>query len=1003
MADSRPPQMPGTDGRRGHVSVLCTDVSGYTALTETADPEDVDQLRRQIHDLAERVIGSHRGVITQFHGDGILSVFGLPEPTENDARSAVDAAIELHSVIRDARWATAFEVRLHTGINAGLVFARRGDALRGAYELTGDAVITATRLCSAASRDEILVSSATLRGIEGFFVTETAGSLLLKGKSHSVPVCRVKGRSVPRTRFEARSRRGLTRFVGRERELRVLAGALTDAVRGQGSLIVVSGPAGIGKSRLLEEHRACVGTLDAQVLFGSCESYGAMAPLEPFIQGLRNWFGIQSSTSAENAIGVARARLEAAGEHALEHLPTLLQLLSLQPSTATSDAAGGESTAERALASLIRALSAHTPVLLILDDWQWADDASKKLLDRIARDATDQRMCVVLGMRATEVPVTPWRRVANLHLPGFDENECARVARALRPQDVDLGVARAVHRRSGGNPLFVEELCRSLPTDALGGDQILEQRGVPTTLQGVIQSRVAALPAAHARALSVASIFGSEFSIELLSEVLGEGEASLGSALDGLSRGDLIYAVQPGSTAFRFKHGITRDVIYDSVRISERGQLHRAAVSAIERRMESAGLPEQAETLAYHYRGCGDHERAASYAELAGNKALATAALDQARSQYEAALAALDKLEPTLALKRRWLGISSGCASAYVYGPDRSQLRILERAVSYAVELGERDAQAEAEYWLGWVHYALGDYAEAKAHYDRALELLSTAGSHRLLAQLWANVGQNLAAAGRYEDAFRFLARGIDSKRARGPYTREQPIPQGFANALASRARAHADIGDFEAADRDLREAHDLVRNTEHPVEGSVLALNAMVDIYRGDWESCVESSVRSGRIFERIKSRYIYAASSFFEAHGRWMLTAKPEALEQMRNSIQWFERASVFFFMSFYYGCAAEVFVTAREPEAAISYAKRAIARAKLGDRLGETMAYRALARAHWLRSTPNGGSEVKRFLDKAFETADARGSRRDHTITRLLAAEIGMAGAEAQAARA
>ena len=626
----------------------------------------------------------------------------------------------------------------------------------------------------------------------------------------------------------------------------------------------------------------------------------------------------------------------------------------------------------------MRALSVHAPMLLILDDWQWADDASKKLLDRIARDAVHRRICVVLGMRAAEPPTTPWSRTSNVHLSVFDQDECTRVTRALRPQDLNLDVARAVHRRSGGNPLFIEEICRSLPSDPLGGDQVLEQQGVPTTLQGVIQSRAAALPYTQAQALRVASIFGTEFPLQLLSQILGESEESLAAALELLARGDLIYAVQPGAT-FRFKHGITRDVIYESVRISERRELHRVVASAIEQCVESAGLPEQAEALAYHYRGCGDHPRAASYAELAGNKALATAALDRARFQFEAALAALDKLEPTAALKQRWLGISGGCAGAYIYSPDRSQLRILERAVSYAEELGEREAQAEAEYWLGWVKYTLGDYVEAKEHYRRALELASTAGINRLLAQLWANIGQNLAAAAKYDEAFEFLARSIENKRARGPYTRDQPIPQGFANALASRARAHADLGDFEAAQRDLREAHELVQNTEHPVEGSVLALNAMVDIQRGHWESCIEVSARGRRISARVNSGYIYTACSFFEAHAGWMMTRNPEALETMRNSIQWFESAGVLLFMSFFYGHAAEVFAAAGDTETATGYARQAIARAEQGRSTGRNHGLQDACAGARGRGPPRAGGSPKPLAESLRDGRRSRVSAR------------------------
>jgi class 3 adenylate cyclase/tetratricopeptide (TPR) repeat protein len=983
----------GRSGWRGYVTVLFSDVCGYTALNEASDPEDVDLMRQKLEELATVVINKHGGEVTQCYGDGILAVFGFPTPKEDDSRRAIDAAIDLHDAIRGADWGgmvdPGFEMRLHTGVNAGLVFAREGDALHGAYDMTGDSVNTAARLCSAASRDEILVSLATLRGIEAFFVTDPGVELTLKGKSLPVPAHRVTGRSMVRTSFEARSLRGLTQFVGRDGELAALSTLLGDASRERRSRIgVVSGAAGIGKSRLLEAHCATALAADMPVLFGCCESYGELGPLGPFIQALRHWAGIKGSTSVDEAIVALREKLEACGGEVLSHLSTLLQLLSLQPSPPpTNEVAAAEPLAMRALMALFRRLTETSPVLLVLDDWQWADDMSKKAFDAIVGDAQGRALCVVLGVRSPEPTAALFEDARSIHLAPFDEDECALVARTLRPQDLDVGVARAIHRRSGGNPLFVEELCRSLPAEPLGGDQVLEQQHVPTTLQGVIQNRVAALPPAEATTLRAASVFGTEFSVSLLAEVVGVGVEPLQSILDALARGDLIYATERAVT-FRFKHGVTRDVIYESVRILERRHLHQAIAVAIARGVESGKLADQSEALAYHHRGSGDRERSAFYAELAGNKAVAASALDHARLQYESALEALDKLPPTVDIKRRWLGVALSWAGACVYSPERSHLQIVERAAKYARELGDVAREAEAEYWVGWIDYVLGDHVEANAHYQKAILLAEVPGGERLIAQLWGNVGQNDAAAGNYAAALPNLARCIDSKRARGPYTSTDPVPQGLAYALAVRAMIEGAVGDFAAAEASFEEADSLSRGRQHAIEGSVCAIQAVIEFYRGRWDVCAGAAARSMRISRRFSGVYVFAMSSVFGAYSRFMTTGAPEAVAEMRTSVHWLESRGVQGFGSLSYAALADALVTVGHHDDARLFAERALDRAAHGDPLGESMAYRVLARLHHERGEHQPCVDA---LKEAARAADARGSERDLALTRLLSAEL------------
>jgi class 3 adenylate cyclase len=279
-------------GQRRHVTLLFSDLCDYTQLNELLDPEQIDELRARVESRAAVVIARHGGSISQYYGDGILAVFGLPTASENDARGAVNAALDLRAIASSCADAIAlpkdFTLGMHFGVHSGLVFARRGDPLHGRYQLTGDAVNTAARLCAAAGRDQILVSEAALRGIEPFYQTDVVHELTLKGKRLSVPVYHIHSQSSVRTRFEASAQRGLTTLVGREGELAQLQAAIDAAADGGGTrVLALTGSAGMGKTRVLEELARRYASSDVHIYRGTCDSYGSVVPLQPLLSVIR--------------------------------------------------------------------------------------------------------------------------------------------------------------------------------------------------------------------------------------------------------------------------------------------------------------------------------------------------------------------------------------------------------------------------------------------------------------------------------------------------------------------------------------------------------------------------------------------------------------------------------------------------------------------------------------------------------------------------------------------
>jgi class 3 adenylate cyclase/tetratricopeptide (TPR) repeat protein len=988
--DARPPR---EAGRRCHVALLFSDLCEYTALSEISDPEDVASMLQAAKLTATAVIEKHGGTLNQFYGDGFLAVFGLPVPGEDDARRATEAALELHETIRELRFEfelpPGFRVRLHSGIHSGLVFARDSDPRHGRYELIGDPVNTTARLCSAAGMDEILASEVTLRGVAPFFETESVEPLRLKGKGEPVPVYRVLGRSRITTRFEARAHRGLTPFVGRAHELERLSAAFERVTRdATARLAHVIADAGVGKTRLLDEFRRLLPS-EARAYVGCCESYGNVPPLLPFLQVLRQVFGLAPDAKKPEALVAIQARLGTLDEKLPRHLPAFLHALSLEPMLVAANAPPDAVQAEisSAICALLFALAAEHPLLLVLDDWQWADDASHQVLADFvsALAGTPARVLVVAGARSLAAADPLSREGELLELRPFDAAEVAAAVDALLPNVVELAVKDVIQERSGGNPLFLEELCQAWP-DAAGGVETSASRRVPNTLHGLIQARVERLPGRLADVARAAAVVGSEFEQWLLEGVTGGDD--LGVLLEALAQNHLIYAGSiPG--VYRFNHGITREVVYDSVQLGERRRLHAGIAGAIEARFGPDGAAAHCEELAYHFAGAAEPERAAAYAELAGDKAAATSSLDRARQQYRAALTELDRLPTSLTQRRRWLSVSRKWAAACVFSPSLEITQVLDRALAYAEEIEDLDGSARAHYWLGWLQYALGAQTLARSHTERSLELAARSKNTKLTAQLLANLGQIHVSAAECAEALRCLDRALGLKREHASARAQASVPVGFAYAMACKAIVHGYLGDFATAASCVDASFDAAGNTGHAIDASLFGLSGMVLLWQGRWQDCIEASKRTRATAERVSGPYVFAMSQTLAGYARWMLSREPGAIDELKHAVDWLEGRRIGLFLSLNYAYVAEALSMSGDTAGARHYALRAIERSAHSDRLGEVVAYRALARVSVLEDGDSVRAEE--YLARGRTTAEARGSRREVALVDLSLAEL------------
>lgn len=960
----REPQ-PVDPGRR-YVTLLFADLSHSTELAGAMETEHYAALLAELRRAYQVHITQHGGVVVRVQGDGLLAMFGHPLTREDDGRRAVDAALDLHQRVRELRVEIHAELpaklpigqtlSLHTGIHSGLVLIAAGDIERGRFELLGPVPNIASRLSDAAAPHEILVSEETLGPASRFFVTGAPQPLLVKGRDAPILVYRVDARAGLAARFEAGARHGLTPFVGRQADLERLELLLTEALAGTPRSVAVAGAAGIGKTRLIEQLLGRAAQRGWCVLRGYCEELGA-EPLQPI-----------------------RHMLQALGDDTLS---------GTQPDTV------------EAFRARFARLAEQQPLLLFVDDAQWADDATKQVLTALQRLAGG-RLFIVLSTRrtgsaseagdetGTDTGHAPFAAHQTIVLMPLSDAEAAQAIAARLP-GADPFVAAEIARHAGGNPLFIEELCHSAARGE-GGRRLGRLHDGAGWLSQLVESRVQHLPQAQAELVRTAAVIGKVIPAWLLERITGEREE--GSLVRGLAEQDFIF---PGERAgiLRFKHGIARDVIYHSVGLQARQVLHLRIARAMQLRSAETSQAEALGALAYHFDAGGDAAQAARYAELAGDEALAASALDRARAHYRAALGALDRLPMSGDSARRWIAIVQRLSLVFVFDSSRSDFLLAVRAVHLAEQYFEPRADehadaatiARARFWLGFISYALGDTLAAIAHGEQALAEARSAGDTSLATQIIAMLGMAHTAAAQYPQALELLDQAIAVKRAHrsGRHTNI-----GLVYSLVCRAYLLGDQGRFAQAHEGFDEAQACVGGVTHEIAATVHGWRSAVLLWQGRWAEARTAAAESGRIAEATHCLSQLSIARAMKGYAQWRLRRAPEALQAIVDATAWLEPRQSGLFRSLNHGWLAEGLTEAgRRPEAR-HHAALALQRAGQRDLIGVAMSYRALARD---AAAAQRFDAARRYIALALRNARERGSAHELAVTQLCDAEIAL----------
>ena len=760
--------MAGTGGSRRHLTIAFCDLVSSTALLERHDPEVVRDVLLAYNEACAAIVKRYGGRIARFLGDGLLVCFGHPVAHEDDARRAILAALEMTQAVARLREQVLVDhgvsIALRVGVDSGVVVVAEtaGGEWREPDDLVGPAVNVAARIQTEAQPNAVVISGSTLELVRGYFETRSLGCRTLRGISEPVELLQVLGPSTAQTRLEASARR--TPLVGRQREREFLSAAWAQAAEGAAGTVVIEGEAGIGKSRLVEWLTEIAQT-DAQRVTLQCSPYHQDSPLYPAARLLERAAGAPPSDDAHRDTKRGRrlrAFLDRAGPTPLTDLVLLCRLGSVPPPPDLPvPALHPEQERERTFAALLdwtERLAGTAPVLIVVEDLHWADPSTVDLLNRaIARQSARHRLLVITTRPGHRERLTGDIPVLVVEPLTVDDGR-EMLARIDEAQQIPTDVCDLVAERSGGVPLFIEELARMLVgAEGVRAKATVDDVVVPPTLHDLLTARIEQLPAEKPLAQILATI-GQAATAELIQLVQPMDSDRLETHLQNLEAAGIVrMELSSGRTMYAFRHALIRDATYQSQLHAQRRPLHNRIADVLLDHFPETG-ERRPEILAHHFEHGGRLAGAADYWYRAGVLSAARAAHAEAVSQFARAIDLLARLSPTeehleLELAAQ-LGLGVSNMAVRGYAATQTQ-----QAYARAVELAERRGGSRVDSLFGlWAYYVVrGDHSLALRLALRCMAAAAPGGVGQIL-EAHAIVGYQRLYGGELVEARRHLA-----------------------------------------------------------------------------------------------------------------------------------------------------------------------------------------------------------------------------------------------------
>ena len=661
------------EGERKQVTVMFSDMEGFTPLSEMLGIEEAYAIIDQVYEILIHKVHDYEGTVNELTGDGIMALFGAPIALEDAPQRAIRSSLAIHREMakfsdklkKEKKDFLPFKMRI--GIHTGpVVVGAVGNDLRVDFKAVGDTVNLASRMEGQALAGTTYITEDTFKLTEGFFRFEALGEKEVKGKKEPVNVYRVIAPSARRTRFDVSAERGLTPFVGRERELDLLLDGFERAKTARGQAFSIMAEAGAGKSRLLYEFRKAVANEDLTFLEGKCLSYSRGVAYHPLIDVLKSNFDVREDDGDSEIRQKVKRQLKILGADEASTLPYLLELLSVKDSGIDEIPMSPEAKKDRIIEAVKRITlkgSEIRPLIWATEDLHWIDRSSEDYLKNLLDSISGARVFLLFTYRPEFVHTWGGRSYhSQVNLNRLSNRESLLMAsHLLGTDDIDRDLEDLILEKTEGVPFFIEEFIRSLKDlNILKRENhkcflAREVRDVtiPSTIQDVIMARVDALPEGPKEVLQTGSAIEREFGFDLMEQVTGLPEKELLSYLSVLKDSELLYerGIYPQSI-YIFKHALTQEVVYDSMLTKRKKKLHEVIGNAIEE-LYKKNIDEYYGILTEHFIESDNYEKGAEYSKLAGKRAQKAASFKEAVEYAKKTVLSLERLPETDAIQRK--------------------------------------------------------------------------------------------------------------------------------------------------------------------------------------------------------------------------------------------------------------------------------------------------------------------------------------------------------------
>ena len=867
----------GVDGERKTITALFADIKGSMELIEDLDPEDARSIIDPALQLMMAAVHRYEGYVAQSMGDGIFALFGAPLAHEDHAQRALFAALRMQEEGRAyaerLRHDKGVNLQMRVGVNTGAVVVRsiRKNDLHTDYVPVGHSTSLAARMEGLATPGTTVVSADTRQLTEGYFEFKDLGAAKIKGVSEPVRIYELLGVGALRTRLQVSAARGLSRFVGRKKEIEHLKQVREQAVTGQGQMVGVVGEPGVGKSRLFHEFKV-LSEQHCLVLETFCAAHGSGYAYLPLIELLRNYFHIRPQDDERTLHEKVAGRVVALDRELEDGLPYLLSLLGHSEFVAALQQMDPNIRQQRSFDAIKRILvreSLTQPVVLIFEDLQWLDEGTQAFLDTLSESLATASMLLLVNYRPEyrhEWGSKTYYSQLRLDALGLED---AKDLLAALLDEANWPVTMAsleplkqlILEKTEGTPFFMEEMVRSLfdqgvLVHSMGGLSLtkpLEEVHIPATVQGVLAGRIDQLGAAEKELLQTAAVIGREFSLSLLTQVARQDEETLVPLLSHLQTAEFIYE-QPAfpEVEYTFKHVLTQDVAYNSLLSERRQDVHAQTAQAIASLFHEQLNDRRLRELAYHSAQSGNTEKAVEYYQRAGEMALKSSAYTEAIRDLNHALDLLPALphNPDRPQQELTLLISLGACLMATKGYAAPEVeRVYTRARELARTIGDLPQKFPVLFGLWRFHLVRGEYAAAGEMTEK-LQRLSECmpGSQQFLPAQQA-LGLTAFRLGAFADARAHLERAVDlyDPSIHGPENAQGVIGQdpGVAS-LAFLAWMLWHLGYPDQALQRSQEAIALAREISHPYS-LVFALHFGTAVHRFRREGALAQTQAEG------------------------------------------------------------------------------------------------------------------------------------------------------------